>query len=60
MDSANQCGDPEHKITLCEVNSIESDNNDGYIINRVITKFIPNEPANFGKFWQSTKIGPQE
>ena len=37
-----------HQITLCEVNSIKSDNNEGYIINRFITKFIPNEPANFG------------
>ena len=32
MDSENQCGDPEHRITLCEINSIKSDNIDGYII----------------------------
>ena len=28
-----QCGDPEHRITLCEMNSIKSDNISGYIIN---------------------------
>ena len=33
MDSEKQCGDPEHRITLCEINSIKSDNIDGYIIN---------------------------
>ena len=37
-----------HQITLCEINSIKSDNNGRYIINRFITKLIPNEPANFG------------
>ena len=29
------CGDPEHRITLCEINSIKNDNIDGYIINLV-------------------------
>ena len=28
-----QCGDPEHRITLCEINGIKTDNIDGYIIN---------------------------
>ena len=28
-----QCGDPEHRIKLCEINSIKNDNIDGYIIN---------------------------
>ena len=32
-----QCGDPEHRITLCEINSIKSDNIDEYIINVNIT-----------------------
>ena len=32
MDAENQCGDPEHRITLCEINCIKSDNIDGYII----------------------------
>ena len=27
-----QCGDPEHRITLCEIYSIKTDNIDGYII----------------------------
>ena len=27
-----QCGDLEHWITLCEINSIKSDNIDGYMI----------------------------
>ena len=27
-----QCGDPEHQITLFEINSINTDNIDGYII----------------------------
>ena len=27
------CGDPQHRITLCEINSIKTDNNDGFIIN---------------------------
>ena len=56
VDSANECGDPEHQIALCEVNSIKSDNNHGYIINRFITKFIPNEPANFGN---TRKLAPR-
>ena len=29
---ALQCGDPEHRITLCEIKSIKTDDNDGYII----------------------------
>ena len=33
MDSENQCGDPENRITICEINSIKSDNIWGYIIN---------------------------
>ena len=28
-----QCGDLEHRITLCESNSIKTDNIDGYILN---------------------------
>ena len=32
-----QCGDPGHRITLCEINSIKTDNIDGYIINTGIT-----------------------
>ena len=28
-----KCGDPENRITLCEINSIKTDNIDGYIIN---------------------------
>ena len=32
MDSENQCGDPEHRITLCEINSIKTNNIDVYII----------------------------
>ena len=35
MDSENQCGDPEHRITLCEIYSIKTENIDGYIINIV-------------------------
>ena len=31
-DSENHSGDPEHRITLCEINSIKTDNIDGYII----------------------------
>ena len=32
-----QCGDPEHQITLCEFNSIKTEDNiDGYIINASI------------------------
>ena len=31
MDSENQCGDPEHRITLCEINSIKTDKFYGYI-----------------------------
>ena len=33
-----QCGDPEHRITLCEIYSIKTDNIDGYryIINVII------------------------
>ena len=30
-----RCGDPEHRITLSEINSIKTDNNDGYTINSV-------------------------
>ena len=32
FDSENECGDPEHRITLCEINSIKTDNIDEYII----------------------------
>ena len=32
-----QYGYPEHRITLCEINSIKTDNIDGYIINTGIT-----------------------
>ena len=28
-----QCGDPQHRITLCEIIGIKTDNNDGFIIN---------------------------
>ena len=28
-----QCGDPEHRITLCEIYSIKTENIDMYIIN---------------------------
>ena len=31
-----QCGDPEHRITLCEINSIKNDNIDVDIINKDI------------------------
>ena len=31
-----ECCDTEHRITLCEINSIKTDNIDGYIINVVI------------------------
>ena len=36
-----QCCNPEHQITLCEINSIKSDNIDGYLINRkyIVTTF---------------------
>ena len=30
-----QCGDPEHRITFCEINSIKTDNIGGYIIKDV-------------------------
>ena len=32
-----QCGDPEHWLTLFEINSIKTDNIDGYIMNYTIT-----------------------
>ena len=35
-----QCGDPEHRITLGEIYSIKTDNIDGYIIKKVICKYI--------------------
>ena len=31
-----QCGDPEHRITLCEIYSIKTENIDGYMINNNI------------------------
>ena len=34
-----QCGDPEHRITLCEIHSIKVDNIDGYIIKFCISTF---------------------
>ena len=42
MDSENhvQCCDPEHRITLCEINSIKTDNIDEYIINIIIKSLI--------------------
>ena len=35
MDSENQCRDPEHRLTLCEINSIKTDKIYGYIIKRI-------------------------
>ena len=37
MDSENQCGDPEYRITLFEIKSIKTDNIGGYIINKHTT-----------------------
>ena len=34
----SQCGDPEHRIKLCEINSIKTNNIDGYITMRFIFK----------------------
>ena len=39
IDSENQCDDPEHRITLCEIYSIKTENIDGYIINVGIISF---------------------
>ena len=36
VDSENQCRDPEHRITLREINSIKNDNIDVDIINKDI------------------------
>ena len=37
-----QCGDPEHRITLCEIYSIKTENIDGYIIKRFIKSLETN------------------
>ena len=40
-----ECGDPEPLITLCEINSIKSDNIDGYIVKNYF--WILNKTANW-------------
>ena len=44
-----KCCDPEHRITLCEINSIKTDNIGGYIINWITTS--PDKPVTWLKLF---------